>query len=703
MLKNLRKSLLLCTLLSFFSVSNAIAGDLYWVGNNGAWTDASHWSSTSGGAGGIGVPTQNDNAIFDANSFNLVNSFVTINSNISINNLIIKQNSPYFTLSSSPLNQITIYGIVDIKGVFSNEIKSSIYFKNNHNSIHELYFGWYKWKANFYFDGVGTYVFKSPLQTHDNDIALIGGTINLNHFDVLCSSFISNSNQKRKLISNGSAILAFNFWKTSQVKFNYNFSQTRIYVISSATSAIDKGGDNYTIKQSGKGNNNKTISNFSIAKDDTVSCGNTCDGSLTVNFTTDCPNGFVDWLPGSGVDLYTGECFACPIAGPNCSNTITGLCPGNYTAVLTNDCDASVAAPQAVVNGHPPIVPLVQNMVQPTCNGVCDGSASIVVTGAPFANFTYLWLGQGPGDTLTTLSNLCAGLYQIEVRDGFGCVDTFNFNVTQPDSIYANVTVTDPLCFGYCSGSAISNPVGGVGPYSYSWSPPTGNPAIDTAQSFPNLCAGTNYTVVVTDAQGCSNDTTFAPTEPPQLQIDSLSTMVTCGGACDGTITVTVLSGGVPPYTHNWNGGPVVNGPVSIRNALCPGTYTDTIRDANGCDTVYTFTITEPTILTTSTTFTDLTCNGICNGTAKTTPAGGAGGYTYVWAAIPVQPFSGQGSDSIFNLCPGQYYVIVTDANNCTTSDTITISEPPPIIINPSSTNVTCPGFCDGTATSSPT
>ena len=163
MLKHLGKSFFLSSLLSLLSISGAFASDFYWVGNSGNWNNPSNWSITSGGSGGAGVPTQNDDAVFDGNSIKMVNTIVTINSNIALKSLIIKQNSPHFTIQSNPLNKITIYGVLDIKGSFSNEIKSTIYLKSNQNINHEMYFGWYKWKANFYFDGNGTYLFKKPL------------------------------------------------------------------------------------------------------------------------------------------------------------------------------------------------------------------------------------------------------------------------------------------------------------------------------------------------------------------------------------------------------------------------------------------------------------------------------------------------------------------------------------------------------------
>ena len=701
---NFGKSLFLTTLLSLFLFCDAFAGNFYWVGNSGNWSSPIHWSNSSGGNGGIGVPSMNDDVFFDTHSFSQSNQTVIISNNISLKNLIIAENKLDFTIKSSSTTTIDIYGNVDVRANFTNEIESSIYFKSNQNIDHPLYFGWYKWKADFYFDGLGTYLFNSPLQAHENSINLIRGTIDLNGNDVLCSSFISNSNQKRKLISKESTILAYNSFKTSPVKFNSDFSQTTIYVISSDKNAVDKGGDNYFIKQSGGEAANKTINNQTVTND-TVSCGGICDGELIVTFTTNCPNAFVDWLPGGlGVNVWNGECFACPIPGPNGSDTIYNLCPNVYTAVISNDCDGTILAPTGTVEGHPEIVNFVNTITQPSCKDSCDGVLFEGYTGAPYANWNVQGLPpinpwENSNTQFITIDSLCSDTFYIEVSDGHGCIDTFTYFVPEPAAVIPNVNVVDVTCFGYCTGTATAAPTGGTGAgtYTYLWSPNG-----ETTAGIINLCAGDADTVVVTDANGCTGEEIITITGPPQLQIDTSSTMVKCGGACDGTITVTVMSGGVAPYTHNWNTGQVDVGAVSTVVGLCPNNYSDTIVDANGCDTIFTFTITEPDTLLTTTTTTDVTCFNACNGTATTNAFNGTQPYSYVWVPNPGIA-NGQGTDSIFNLCPGQYIVNITDTNLCTVSDTVNITEPPVLVVNPSSTNISCPGFCNGTATVAPT
>ncbi|MBV6485583.1 MAG: hypothetical protein KFKLKKLM_02153 [Flavobacteriales bacterium] len=696
---NFKKYFLLLTFSLLVAVSQVFAGDFYWVGNSGNWNDASHWSNTSGGKGGFGVPTSNDNVFFDDNSFSKTSVEIKITSSISINNLNIVSQK-HFEISSTKNSDINILGSAQIFSEFDNQIKSSIHFKSNKNET--IHLGWFVWQTDIYFEGTGTYKLTSPIQNHANSLNHISGTLDLNGFDLLCGSFVSNSSQKRILLSDKSTILAYNSWNVDDKKNTLDFSKTTIYFMGTAQQIASAGKRNYDIVPLNPSPSStlKTVSN-GVVSTDTVSCGNNCDGSLTVTANTTCSNATVDWLPGSGTNNYSGECFNCLLPGPAISNTITGLCPGVYTAVVRNDCDASVVAPQGRVEGHPSIVPIFEEVIQTKCKDTCDGSINVIVTGASFANFTYQWLPMPPftlADNNPSVSGLCAGNYSLEVRDGFGCVDTFDYFVPEPDFIYPNVTVTNISCFDDCSGTATANPVGGNGGYVYQWSA-NAAPNVLTNSGITNLCVG-NYTVDILDSRGCPGDTTVTISSPDSLEINSSQINVSCGGYCDATASATVVTGGVGPFTHNWSTGfsETLNaGQLSSITGLCAGTYTDSISDGNGCDTVLTFVITEPDTLLTSTAVTNVTCFDADNGTAITTPVNGTAPYFYNWSC------GASILDTIFGLAPGQCVVTVTDSKGCEIKDTITITEPDLLVANPSVIqDMSCPGVCDGIATSNP-
>jgi hypothetical protein len=213
-----------------------------------------------------------------------------------------------------------------------------------------------------------------------------------------------------------------------------------------------------------------------------------------------------------------------------------------------------------------------------------------------------------------------------------GCVPVPVCNMT------ASAAVNNVLCNGQASGTATVTPSGGTAPYSYVWSPLPAN-----TQTANNLTSGT-YTVTVTDANGCITTQNFTVTEPAVLVGNaSVIAPILCAG---GTATVSVsATGGTAPYA----------GIGSFSQSA--GTQTYTITDANGCSSITTSTITEPTALSITTTSTDELLGN--DGTASVTTTGGTAPYSITW-----QP-GGFTTAAISGLTAGLYMVTVTDANGC--------------------------------------
>ncbi len=210
---------------------------------------------------------------------------------------------------------------------------------------------------------------------------------------------------------------------------------------------------------------------------------------------------------------------------------------------------------------------------------------------------------------------------------------------------------TDVSCFGACDGSVQVTTVGTPN-YTYSWAP-----GGQTVQNPANLCAGT-HTVTMTDANSCVATATVTITEPSQLTTAPSTTNVTCAGNCDGSAQANT-TGGTFPYTENWQPG----GPTN----MCPGTYTVTVTDFNGCIATNTVTITEPAQLSVTSTSTDASCPTCSDGTATATVSGGTGPYSYDWSP------GTQNSPTATGLTPGSYTICVTDNNNCTMCDTVAV------------------------------
>lgn len=169
-------------------------------------------------------------------------------------------------------------------------------------------------------------------------------------------------------------------------------------------------------------------------------------------------------------------------------------------------------------------------------------------------------------------------------------------------------------------------------------------------------------------------------------------TNVTCNGQTNGTATV-VVSGGTPVYTYSWA---PMGGTAATASNLPAGNYTCTITDATGCTLQKDFTITQPSALTASISGTNISCWGGANGTANMVVSGGTAPYTYDWS--PGTP-NGDGTASASFLSTGTYTCVVTDANGCTVSRSIQITQPTVLSLSMSKTDLSCFGNATGSAT----
>ncbi|MDV6167451.1 T9SS type A sorting domain-containing protein, partial [Flavobacterium sp. DG1-102-2] len=373
------------------------------------------------------------------------------------------------------------------------------------------------------------------------------------------------------------------------------------------------------------------------------------------------------------------------------TSTITNLIAGTYSVTAT-DANGCILSNSYTITQ--PVAPLAltpnTSQVDVFCFGNATGSAAIAVNGGT-APYSYLW---NTGATTSTITNLIAGTYSVTVTDANGCTLSNSYTITQPAAPLAltpNTTQVNVLCFGNATGSATIAVNGGTSPYTYLWS--TGA----TTNSITGLAAGI-YTVVVTDAHGCTLSNSYTITQPSQalaLTPNTTHTNVSCFGGNNGSATVAI-NGGTAPYTYLWNTGAAT---ASITN-LIAGTYTVDVTDANGCTLSNSFIITEPTALVASAgTQNNITCFGAANGSATVNVTGGTGTYTYSWNTTPVQTTATAG-----NLAPGTYIVTVKDANLCETTQSFTITQPDALTAAVDSfTNVLCYNAANGTATVSVT
>lgn len=373
---------------------------------------------------------------------------------------------------------------------------------------------------------------------------------------------------------------------------------------------------------------------------------------------TGAPNYTITWTGPSGPVGNTNTVNVCP--------TVTTT----YTATVTNSSCAGpiVVTDQVTININSSLT--ASAVSTPSACTANNGTATATPAGGS-GNYTYSWAPSG--GTGATATGLAPGTYTVTVTDvTSGCVATQTVTVLNNGNVTSTPQQTDNTCAASLNGSATVNVSGGTGPFTYAWTP-----NVSTGSSASNLAAGT-YSVLVTDANGCTTTQSFNITAPPVLTATNTQTNVTCFGGNNGSIIVTV-GGGSPGYTYLWS--PSISTTDTVAAVGAGGPYVVTITDANGCTTQQSITITEPPQLTTSTTSTPVNC--AIMGSATTTPSGGTGPYTYSWS-------SGGTGTTENNLSVGSYSVTITDANGCTTTQTVSVTQLATMSLGGSPTNAQC-------------
>jgi len=381
-----------------------------------------------------------------------------------------------------------------------------------------------------------------------------------------------------------------------------------------------------------------------------ISCYSYCDGSATVNMTGGTGNFFTV--------LWDNN------AGSQTSPTASNLCAGTYTVIITDNvgCNSSTS----VIITEPDSLQYIRSANHPSCFGYCDGELWVNIIGGT-QPYSYDWMDNSNtslGVNNDSISGLCAGFYNLLVNDANGCTIIVNYQLIDPAQILVSTTVTDALCFGSCDGTITANGINGNAPYSYIWVINSGS---QTTQTAFGLCVG-NYSVTVTDNDGCFNTAQATVNEPTLLSSSiSISGNLTCYNACDGFAQADA-QGGTPGYTYIWNNNAGIN---QTATGLCAGSYTVTVFDNNNCTTTSSITLTEPQPLSASSTTINLTCYHVCQGQASVFTSGGTTPYSYQWDD---PGFSN--TSSISGLCAGTYNCVITDALGCSYIETIIITEP---------------------------
>ena len=342
------------------------------------------------------------------------------------------------------------------------------------------------------------------------------------------------------------------------------------------------------------------------------------------------------------------------------TDTVTGLTAGLYTVTVT---DNNGWPDEAQINITEPdlLVASIDSTMDALCDGDANGYAEVSVTGGTTA-YSYSWSN---GSTTGSASSLDSGMVSVTVTDAQGCVAMDSALISDPDPLVITIdSVDDVLCAGFTTGAMYTTTTGGTTAYSYAW---TGG---STAANLTSVASGT-YTVTVTDANGCEAMAVDTVNElDPLLVSDSVNTPL-CNGDTNGSIFI-MPSGGLSPYGYDWSSG----GSASSQSGLGAATYVISISDANNCLVIDSVVMTEPDVLTLDL---DTLINSYCelgaDGEIQLTTLGGTSAFTYMWADSTT-------TEDRTGLATGNYYVSVTDSNNCMYNDSfeVTFENAAPIV-----------------------
>jgi hypothetical protein len=282
----------------------------------------------------------------------------------------------------------------------------------------------------------------------------------------------------------------------------------------------------------------------------------TCGGSTGAISTTVTGNiGVVSYF-WSGIDDTTAN--------------VSGLSVGNYTVQVTSGgCTASATV--SVNNSNGPAISML--VTEPTCFNGTNGADSATITGGT-APYAYVWTPGGY--TSPSITGLAAGTYTLTVSDHNNCLGTEQVIIGQPEDISVVDYVNNVSCNGGTNGSVVLSVTGGTSPFRYSWA------GGDTLSYLSNIAQG-NFSVTVTDANGCTAPWQVSVLQPQALLIATSSTN---SSGNNGTATAQP-TGGTTPYHYEWSNG----GTSKTESSLAAGNYSVTVTDSRGCSASATVTV----------------------------------------------------------------------------------------------------------------
>jgi len=377
-------------------------------------------------------------------------------------------------------------------------------------------------------------------------------------------------------------------------------------------------------------------------------------------------NGTIEILASNGTPDYT---YAWTDADDNvvtcdANGNLSGLDAGTYTLTVT-DAAGCTATVSQTLTAPAELLASIEGE-NPSCHGGSTTLTAGANNGTPDA---YAW-GSGESSVSITVSPTVTTTYTVTITDANNCTASASVTISQPELLTASLTAGTIACNGGTTN--ITNAVeGGTPDYTYSWG------SGETSQNLTGVTAGT-YNVTVTDANSCEATASVTISQPEVLTASLTTGTIACNGSTTN-ITNTV-EGGTPDYTYSWGGGEATQNLTGVT----AGTYNVTVTDANSCAATASVTISQPDLLTTSLSAGEIACNGSTTNITNTVE-GGTPDYSYYWTGDT----HNQNNEGV---SAGNYTVTVQDANGCSATSSIAISQPDVLTASLSPTEINCHG-----------
>ena len=396
-------------------------------------------------------------------------------------------------------------------------------------------------------------------------------------------------------------------------------------------------------------------------------CFGSCDGEINVT-------------PSGGTPSYT---FSVDGSAFQSAPLLSGLCAGSHTVSVSDANGCVLQSTQVLVD--PPTFGIDLISTTPSNCGFNDGTLEVLANGVN-TPFTYTINGSLPPQSTGVFNNLFAGAYSIIATDANGCQSQVFFGVNDIEMDGTLIDQGHVSCFGGSDGFVSVINSAGASPITFELD---NNGVTQSNGIFYNLEAG-SHIVTIYDAGFCVFTIPFTTTQPDLIEFETTITNPTCNGGNNGQIVVSSTTGGTGAYQYSIDGFTFQSS--NLFTGLVSGDYVVYVMDENNCIVMNSVFVGQPSPVTFQSTATNLTCFSNNTGIIQLSGQGGQGNYSY-----SIDNGDNFGSvNFFFGLPAGSYDVIVQDGVGCTSSNTVVLSQPSPLVASYITQPVTCFGSCDG-------